>query len=101
MRLPDSNRYLIGMMSGLDASDRIPDLELVTDDGPTWLSALLHPGRALLLDFGTRTWPTTGSSRVNVVQVKPDGEHDALLIRPDGVLIASGMSQVEKRVSYS
>ncbi|TCC10437.1 FAD-dependent oxidoreductase [Kribbella soli] len=94
MRLPDTNRYLAGMMSGLDAPNRIPDLELITDDGPTWLSTLLYPGRALLLDFGARTWPTARSSRVNVVQVKPDGEHDALLIRPDGLLCASGEAAI-------
>ena len=82
------------MMSGLDAPNRIPDLELITDDGPTWLSTLLYPGRALLLDFGARTWPTARSSRVNVVQVKPDGEHDALLIRPDGLLCASGEAAI-------
>lgn len=86
MRLPDTNRYLAGMMSGLDAPDRIPDLELITDDGPTYLSTLLHPGRGLLLDFGRRDWP----AGVDVVHVKPDGEHDALLIRPDGLVCWSG-----------
>jgi hypothetical protein len=90
IRLPDANRYLAGMMSGLDAPDRIPDFELVTGDGPIWLSTLLHSGRGLLLDFGDRTWPEGWADRVDVVQAKPDGEHDALLIRPDGLLCWSG-----------
>ncbi|MER7247541.1 FAD-dependent monooxygenase [Kribbella sp. NPDC000426] len=90
MRLPDTNRYLAGMMSGLDAPDRIPDFELVTGDGPVWLSSLLHSGRGLLLDFGDCDWPEGWADRVDVLQVKPDGEHDALLIRPDGLLCWSG-----------
>ncbi|MFC6157270.1 FAD-dependent monooxygenase [Kribbella jiaozuonensis] len=94
MRLPDANRYLAGMMSGLDAPDRIPDFELVTGDGPVWLSTLLHSGRGLLLDFGDRTWPDGWADRVDVLRVKPDGEHEALLIRPDGLLCWSGGADV-------
>ena len=94
MRLPDTNRYLAGMMSGLDVADRIPDFELVTGEGPVWLSTLLHSGRGLLLDFEGRTWPDGWADRVDVLQVKPDGEHDALLIRPDGLLCWSGGTDV-------
>ncbi|WP_328999525.1 FAD-dependent monooxygenase [Kribbella sp. NBC_00709] len=94
MRLPDTNRYLAGMMSGLDAPDRIPDFELITDDGPVWLSTLLRSGRGLLLDFTGRTWPDGWSDRVDVVQAKPDGEHDALLIRPDGLVCWSGEEDI-------
>jgi hypothetical protein len=97
MRLPDTNRYLAGMMSGLDAADRIPDFEVVTSDGPVWLSTLLHSGRGLLLDFDQpsgRAWPGGWSDRVDVLQVKPDGEHDAMLIRPDGLLAWSGGADV-------
>jgi 2-polyprenyl-6-methoxyphenol hydroxylase-like FAD-dependent oxidoreductase len=94
MRLPDTNRYLAGMMSGLDAADRFPDVELVTGDGPTWLSTLLHSGRGLLLDFGDRAWPDGWADRVHVVQVKPDGGHDALLIRPDGLVCWSGDADI-------
>jgi 2-polyprenyl-6-methoxyphenol hydroxylase-like FAD-dependent oxidoreductase len=93
MRLPDANRYLAGMMSGLDAAGRIPDLDLVTGDGPTRLSTLLHPGRGLLLDFGDRTWPGL-PDRIEVVQVKPDGEHDVLLIRPDGIVCCTAADGV-------
>jgi 2-polyprenyl-6-methoxyphenol hydroxylase-like FAD-dependent oxidoreductase len=99
MRLPDANRYLAGMMSGLDAPDRIADLELVTGDGPTWLSALLHSGRGLLLDFGGRTWPDGWADRVDVVQVKPDGEHDALLIRPDGLVCWAGDADIARALT--
>ncbi|TDW15762.1 FAD-dependent monooxygenase [Kribbella kalugense] len=94
VRLPDANRYLAGMMSGLDAPGRIPDLELVAEDGPTWLSELLHSGRGLLLDFGDRDWPDGWADRVDVVRVKPDGEHEALLIRPDGLVCWSGEGSV-------
>jgi 2-polyprenyl-6-methoxyphenol hydroxylase-like FAD-dependent oxidoreductase len=77
-RLPDANRYLAGMMSGLDlryetsigtersaggtsigtadgyplVGTRMVDLSLETVDGPTTVSTLLRSGRGLLLEFG-------------------------------------------------
>lgn len=61
-RLPDANRYLAGMISGLDVcypmpgddhpllGARMPDIDLVVDGVATRLSALMHTGRGLLLD---------------------------------------------------
>ena len=60
-RLPDANRYLAGLMSGLalryDLDDpdpfvgtRMIDLSLRTADGPTTVSELLTNGRGLLLE---------------------------------------------------
>jgi hypothetical protein len=93
MRLPDANRYLAGMMSGLDLEGRIPDLELVTGDGTTRLSTMLHAGRGVLLDFGDRDWSGL-PDRIDVVAVKPDGEHEVLLIRPDGLVCCSDPAEV-------
>ncbi|MBV8992890.1 MAG: monooxygenase, partial [Pseudonocardiales bacterium] len=62
-RLPDANRYLTGLMSGLDlrydlgdadplVGARVIDLSLETDDGSTTVSTLLRSGRGLLLELG-------------------------------------------------
>ncbi|MGH3901597.1 MAG: FAD-dependent monooxygenase [Pseudonocardiaceae bacterium] len=64
--LPDANRYLAGLMSGLDicydlgdsqadplVGARMPDLDLRTAGGATTrVSALLRTGRGLLLELG-------------------------------------------------
>ncbi|NIH86916.1 FAD-dependent monooxygenase [Amycolatopsis granulosa] len=87
LRLPDTNHYLAGMMSGLDSPDRVPDADLLTADGATRLSALLRTGRGLLLDLtGDHPLPPGWSGRVDRVQAKPDHHltEAALLIRPDG-----------------
>jgi hypothetical protein len=64
MRLPEVNRYLSGMMSGLAfgyelpgpahplLGNRVPDLDLITVDGQVRLAELLRRGRGLLLEFG-------------------------------------------------
>ncbi|WP_370944978.1 FAD-dependent monooxygenase [Amycolatopsis sp. cg5] len=88
-RRPDANRYLTGLLSGLDlrypTACRVPDLDLVTDDGPVSLSTLLHPGRWLRLDLGSHDVPDDG---IKTVRAKTSGEYDGelLLIRPDGYL---------------
>ncbi|WP_236797066.1 FAD-dependent monooxygenase [Amycolatopsis sp. GM8] len=99
LRLPDTNRYLAGMMSGLDLPGRVPDFDLVTADGPTRLAALLRSGRGLLLDFGEREWPSGWADRVDVVHAKADEDYDALLIRPDGVLCWSGEGPVTRAMT--
>jgi hypothetical protein len=68
----------------------VPNLPLDTSVGPSKVSALLHSGRAVLLDLADRSdlqavaagW----SDRVDTVVAKcPEGcDADALLIRPDG-----------------
>jgi 2-polyprenyl-6-methoxyphenol hydroxylase-like FAD-dependent oxidoreductase len=106
-RLPDANRYLAGLMSGLDlrydfgdtdplVGARMIDLCLETTDGPTTVSTLLRPGRGLLLELGSQPPPRTplphGVIRVAARVVdSPVGtalgaspEFDRVLVRPDG-----------------
>lgn len=76
---------------------RVPDLDLVTTDGPTRLFTLLHAARPVLLNlaepgtFDIEPWAT----RVRLVDARYDGAWelpvlgavsapDAVLIRPDG-----------------
>jgi hypothetical protein len=100
-RLPDANRYLAGLMSGLalryDLGDQDPfvgtrmiDLSLRTADGPTTVSELLRNGRGLLLELG-RPGPTTVEGPVDHVtaEVLDSPVGTALparhvLVRPDG-----------------
>ncbi|MER7009839.1 FAD-dependent oxidoreductase [Saccharopolyspora sp. NPDC000359] len=84
LRLPDTNRHLAGMMSGLDAAGRVPDLDLVTDDGPVRLHELLRSGRGVLLDLtGSLEVPDGWADRVDAVRAESDVDHPALLLRPD------------------
>src|SRR6185369_1447111 len=99
---------IAGMMSGLDIrydlgeghpllGRRMPDLDLITANGPVRVFTLLHNARPLLLNFGepggfdTTLW----SDRVQLLDAKYDGTWDlpaiggvtapsAVLIRPDG-----------------
>ncbi|WP_223842990.1 hypothetical protein [Amycolatopsis methanolica] len=87
LRLPDTNHYLAGMMSGLDAAGRVPYADLRTGDGSTRLSALLRSSNGLLLDLtGGHPLPPGWSDRVDRVQAEPDHQltESAVLIRPDG-----------------
>ncbi|MGW4072295.1 FAD-dependent monooxygenase [Streptomyces asiaticus] len=97
LRLPDANRHLAGLISGLSlryelpgdplTGQRVPDADLVTEDGATRLSALFGSGHAVLLDLagavpdGLRLPP-----RVDLVRATcaDDLGAAALLIRPDG-----------------
>lgn len=98
LRLPDTNRHLAGLMSGLSlryelpgkhplTGHRVPDADLVTEAGPTRLSALFGPGHAVLLDLagalpaGLRLPP-----RVDLVRASCTDDLGAavLLFRPDG-----------------
>lgn len=76
---------------------RMPDLDIVTDDGPTRVYALLAPARPVLLDLGApgrlRAGPWERSVRVVAARhcgpwrlpvVGEVGAPDAVLIRPDG-----------------
>ena len=106
-RLPDANRYLAGLMSGLDLrydccdSDplvgvRMIDLSLQTPSGHTTVSALLRPGRGLLLDLDDHPLPRSplphGVTRVAARIIdSPVGTAlgaspgtDRVLVRPDG-----------------
>jgi 3-(3-hydroxy-phenyl)propionate hydroxylase len=96
------------MMSGLDIQynlgeghpalgRRMPDLDLVTTDGPRRLFSLLHRARPVLLNLGKREGfdITPWADRVQLVEAKYDGAWElpgigavigptAVLIRPDG-----------------
>ncbi|MFD8804385.1 FAD-dependent oxidoreductase [Streptomyces sp. NPDC059597] len=98
LRLPDTNRHIAGLMSGLSlrydlpgdhplTGGRVPDADLVTGNGPVRLSALLAPGRAVLLDLGG-VIPAGVRLPPRVDLVRATSAEDlgaaALLIRPDG-----------------
>ncbi len=62
LRLPDANRHIAGLISGLSlryplpgdhplTGRRMPDTELVTEDGPTRSATLFQAGHSVLLDL--------------------------------------------------
>jgi 3-(3-hydroxy-phenyl)propionate hydroxylase len=106
--MAEPRRHIAGMMSGLDIrydlgeghpllGRRMPDLDLVTADGPRRVYAFLHAARPLLLNLGARGGMDIGAwaDRVTLVdatytsawelpvigRVPPP---EAVLIRPDG-----------------
>jgi hypothetical protein len=106
--MDEPRRRFAGMMSGLDVrydlgeghpllGRRMPDLDLVTSDGKVRVFALLHDGRAVLLNFD-EPWPldpSPWSDRVLAIDAVYDGRWElpvlgdveapaAVLIRPDG-----------------
>jgi flavin-dependent dehydrogenase len=112
-RLPDANRYLAGLMCGLDlrydlgdpdplVGARMIDLSLQTHHGPSTVSALLRCGRGLLLELGDTPGPLTplpGSVDRVVARVinSPVGTAldaspnvDRVLLRPDGHICWTG-----------
>jgi 3-(3-hydroxy-phenyl)propionate hydroxylase len=110
----DARRQLAGRMSGLelryDLGDghpllgrRMPDLDLVTANGPVRVFTLLHTARPVLIDFGdpgaldVAPW----ADRVQTVRASYDGPWElpvigevaapsAVLIRPDGYVAWTG-----------
>jgi 3-(3-hydroxy-phenyl)propionate hydroxylase len=95
-------RYDLGEGSPL-LGRRMPDLDLVTADGPVRLFTLLHDGRGVLLDLGglddvdVAPW----ADRVRLVEAEHDGVWElpvvgavdapvAVLIRPDGHVAWTG-----------
>ncbi|GAA4494403.1 FAD-dependent monooxygenase [Actinoallomurus oryzae] len=98
LRLPEANRHLAGLMSGLSLRYDLPgehpltgcrmrDADLLTDAGPTRVSALFGDGHAVLLDLagivpsGLR--PPSGVDAVRAESATDLGAA-ALLVRPDG-----------------
>jgi hypothetical protein len=96
LRLPEANRFISGMMSGLDTQypglgPRMIDLDLTTPNGPTRVSGLMHSGRGLLLSLDdTPRSIDRWADRVDHVTAKADEDIDAVLIRPDGYIAWSG-----------
>jgi 3-(3-hydroxy-phenyl)propionate hydroxylase len=103
-----ARRRLAGMISGLDIhydlgeghpllGRRMPDLDLVTADGPLRTFTLLHDARPVLLDLGERGGfdITPWADRVPVIDATYEGPWElpvlgpvaaptAVLVRPDG-----------------
>ncbi len=104
----ESRRRLAAMMSGLDIhydlgeghpllGRRMPDLDLVTADGPVRVFTLLHDARPVLLNLGASDGfdVTPWADRVRSVDAEYRGTWElpvlgavtaptAVLIRPDG-----------------
>jgi hypothetical protein len=106
--MDEPRRWLAGIISGLDIrydlgeghpllGRRMPDLDLVTRDGPLRVFELLHDARPVLLDLGApggfdiAPW----ADRVALIDARYEGEWElpvlgavsaptAVLIRPDG-----------------
>jgi 3-(3-hydroxy-phenyl)propionate hydroxylase len=107
----DVNRHLCGMLTGLDikysldgdhplVGRRVPDADLKTPDGETYVYELLHAARPVLLDLrgsaelvaAAEGW----ADRVDIVEARSEDDSwpvpavgeirapAALLIRPDG-----------------
>ena len=106
--MDEPRRQFATMMSGLDIhydlgeghpllGRRMPDLDLVTDNGPLRVFTLLHDARPVLLNLGEPGGSdiTPWADRVQLIDAKYDGVWElpalgavtaptAVLIRPDG-----------------
>ncbi len=106
--MDEPRRRFAAMMSGLDIrydlgeghpllGRRMPDLDVVTDDGPLRVFTLLHDGRPVLLNLGAPGGfdITPWADRVQLIDAKYTGAWEipaigvvtaptAVLIRPDG-----------------
>jgi 2-polyprenyl-6-methoxyphenol hydroxylase-like FAD-dependent oxidoreductase len=119
LRLDEPRRRFAAMISGLDIhydlgdghpllGRRVPDLDLVTADGPRRLFTLLHEARPVLLNLGEPGAfdVTPWADRVRLIDARYAGAWElpvlgavsapaAVLIRPDGHVawIGAGMDQ--------
>ena len=107
-RMDEPRKWLAGIISGLDIhydlgeghpllGRRMPDLDLVADDGPLRTFSLLHGARPVLLNFGEPVAfdITPWADRVQLIDAHYGGRWElpvvgavtaptAVLIRPDG-----------------
>jgi 2-polyprenyl-6-methoxyphenol hydroxylase-like FAD-dependent oxidoreductase len=108
LSMDQPRRRMAGMMSGLDIhydlgeghpllGRRMPDLDLVTANGPVRVFSLLHDARPVLINFGEhgRLEITSWADRVQSIDAGYDGPWElpvlgavgapgGVLIRPDG-----------------
>jgi 2-polyprenyl-6-methoxyphenol hydroxylase-like FAD-dependent oxidoreductase len=113
MRLPDANRYLAGLMSGLSLAydlpgdhpltgHRVPDVDLVIRGERTRLSTLFTTGHAVLLDLagvigsGTYLPPHLDHVRAACAAGPPAA---AILLRPDGYVCWAADDQAAARAT--
>ncbi|KOG87056.1 FAD-dependent monooxygenase [Streptomyces varsoviensis] len=112
LHLPETNRYLAGLVSALDlrydipgehplVGRRVPDLSLATAEGERRLSEYFHGARGVLLTLPSAPdvadLATGWKGRVDVVAASevrepyaPEPEVSALLMRPDGYVCWAG-----------
>ncbi|MCF3180652.1 FAD-dependent monooxygenase [Streptomyces polychromogenes] len=109
LRLPEANRYMAGVMSGLDlrlpspdAADhpllglRMPDLDLLTGDGgQVRFSELTRGGRGVLIDLAEAPLAAADPWNDRLVRVRARVEKgvadaEAVLVRPDGYVCWAG-----------
>jgi 2-polyprenyl-6-methoxyphenol hydroxylase-like FAD-dependent oxidoreductase len=112
--LDEPRGHLAGLISGLDVhydlgddhplvGRRVPDLDLITADGPTSVYALMHAARPLLLNFGEPgAFAIAGwADRVRLAEARCAGPWElpvigevdspaAVLVRPDGHVAWAG-----------
>ncbi len=108
--MDEPRKRFAAMMSGLDIhydlgeghpllGRRMPDLDLVTDNGPLRVFTLLHDARPVLLNLGELGGLdiTPWADRVQLIDAKNAGDWElpalgqvsapaAVLIRPDGYI---------------
>jgi 2-polyprenyl-6-methoxyphenol hydroxylase-like FAD-dependent oxidoreductase len=106
LRMDEPRQRYAAMMSGLDVhydlgeghpliGRRMPDLEVVTGDGPRRVFTLLHEARPILLGFGGALDIAPWAERVRSIAARYEGAWllpvigavpapSAVLIRPDG-----------------
>jgi hypothetical protein len=106
LKMDEPRKHYAGMMSGLGIHHdlgaghpllgrRMPDLDVITADGPRRVYAFLHDARAVLLDLGTAIEIAPWSDRVKRIDARYDGAWNlpvlgavsapsAVLLRPDG-----------------
>ncbi|WP_082566129.1 FAD-dependent monooxygenase [Arthrobacter sp. Soil782] len=114
LTIDEARKRLAGLISGLDVhydlgdghpllGRRMPDLGIITAEGPIRLFTLLHNARPVLLNLGEPACINVGRwvDRVQLVNATYDGEWNlpvigpvnaptALLIRPDGHVAWTG-----------
>jgi 3-(3-hydroxy-phenyl)propionate hydroxylase len=114
--LDEPRKRLAGDLSGLgirydfgpghpQLGRRMPDLDLITEDGPCRVYSLLHDGHAVLLDLGDEgavdASPLPRSDRIRCLRARHDGPWElpvigavtpptGVLIRPDGYVAWAG-----------
>lgn len=109
LRVPEANRYMAGVMAGLDlrlpspdAAEhpllglRMPDLDLTTDEGgQVRFSDLTRGGRGVLLELSDTALDAADPWKDRIVRVRARAEKggidaEAVLVRPDGYVCWAG-----------
>jgi 2-polyprenyl-6-methoxyphenol hydroxylase-like FAD-dependent oxidoreductase len=114
LTIDEARKQVAGLISGLDVrydfgeghpllGRRMPDLDVVTADGPVRVFGLLHHARAVLLNLGApgSLHPGPWADRVQLVDATYDGGWElpvigavsapaAVLVRPDGHVAWTG-----------